>query len=92
MRRRLACGCVVPLLFLAVLLGAVYGLGGRVARNVIASVTGGAVQLGALHFTPTIRASVRDGDFAWHSVSRNVVKSCLPTSRCAAACIASVSR
>ena len=23
------------------------------------------------------------GDFAWHSVSRNVVKSCLPTSRCA---------
>jgi hypothetical protein len=54
MRRRLACGCVVPLLFLAVLLIAVYGFGGRVVRNVIGSVTGGAVQLGALHFTPAL--------------------------------------
>lgn len=54
MRRRLGCGCVVPLLFLAVLLIAVYGFGGRVVRNVIGSVTGGAVQLGALHFTPAL--------------------------------------
>ena len=29
------------------------------------------------------------GDFAWHSVERKVVKSCLPVSRCAASCIAS---
>ena len=36
-------------------------------------------------------SSVFSGDFAWHSVSRKVVKSCLPTSRCAASCIASVS-
>ena len=34
------------------------------------------------------RSSVFTGDLAWHSVARNVVKSCLPTSRCAASCIA----
>ena len=41
--------------------------------------------------TTSSRSSVFTGDFAWHSVERNVVKSCLPTRRCAAACIASVS-
>ena len=34
------------------------------------------------------RSSVFTGDLAWHSVERKVVKSCLPTSRCAASCIA----
>ena len=34
------------------------------------------------------RSSVLTGDFAWHSASRKVVKSCWPTRRCAAACIA----
>ena len=29
-------------------------------------------------------SSVFTGDLAWHSVERNVVKSCLPTRRCAA--------
>ena len=37
------------------------------------------------------RSSVFTGDFAWHSRERKVVKSCLPTSACAAACIASAS-
>ena len=37
------------------------------------------------------RSSVFTGDLAWHSVERKVVKSCLPTRRCAAACIAAAS-
>ena len=37
------------------------------------------------------RSSVLSGDFAWHSAARNVVKSCLPTRSCAAACMASAS-
>ena len=36
------------------------------------------------------RSSVFTGDFAWHSASRKVVKSCWPTSRCAAACMAAL--
>ena len=57
-------------------------------RNDRASAT---TRIAAPSRTTSSRSRVLSGDRAWHSAARKLVKSCRPTSTCAAACIAAAS-